>query len=160
MNKIFLKLDKEPDTIEELITELYNYPRTTGTGIYKLLSVETYTDDGKVDCGRGKYRSIDDIIAIVRTYFPKTPYLPVPEDIEIFQVLLNLVITKKDITYYPCLVACPNIYKPTFFLRNKPYVCDYPDDFTEKSNYNWREVWESLGFRNGDEVKNHIDRLK
>ena len=85
---IYLKefREKPPDSIEELITVFQTYKHSNG---YDYIgSRETYSNPEctKIECYGGRYRSIDALVELSRTYFPDIT------EKEIFTSLFNLVI--------------------------------------------------------------------
>jgi len=85
--KIYLKLDKKPKTVRELLKILFSsYFSTQQTH-----NVATYFDEQctKTQCTSNRLRSFDDIFDIVHTYFPTV------SDKTIFKYLLTLDVKSK-----------------------------------------------------------------
>lgn len=148
---IYLKLEKPPDTIKELIEELFNFAPGT-TSFY---SVDTFNDKECTDkqCGAGRYRSVDDLVDIFHTYFPDK------DKQELFTQLFNLVIERNEIKYTPYLADCFEINKPTicFFHNISMHSCGR---IMSNSDYNWKDIWESLEFIDRDQVLQHFTKIK
>ncbi len=106
--KLYLKFDKgekKPKTIQALLQKaLCGSDRI---GCYGSFALATYYDKNcnQIQCGPGKNRSFDDILALCKTYFPSaTPK----------KVFLNLLKIKKIYnceTYFPRFDYCGTIQK-------------------------------------------------
>ncbi len=147
---IYLKLQRKPKTISELFDRLFSY---WDRNQYK--SCQTYKDAEatKVECLGNKYRSVDDIVEIVQTYFPEST------EQEIFWELLHFRIQREDSTYVSCLIHCLNISRPTICLtRNSKYplVIDYfESSLMTKSKYkDWKTICAMVGIYSEEELSN------
>lgn len=131
---IYLKLKQEPKTIEELLTELFSHKSNSGD----IKSVETYKDKEYtiIDCDEDKYRSVDDLVEIVQTYFPDaTPK-------EIFRTLIELKIYYDDDTYRLCMLNCDKINRPTMSFSKRDTIWGFDDD-DDENEYFTNELFKS-----------------
>lgn len=150
MKKIYLKLEKQPETIAELLFKLFSYDYD---GYLK--SVETFSDEQcKIkECNENKFRSIDDVLIIVNTYFPQTSIK------EVMQNLLSIVIRYNNELFTICTLHCTDINKPTIYFSK----CYDLDDFAftyyedEDSMYlsefeDWAELFKIVNFNSKNEL--------
>lgn len=157
---IYLKLDKQPNTIKNLLKKLFSncryHSNINSCNSYddcELTNIATYYDPEctKKECGPARYRSIDAVLEIVRTYFSKAT------DKQIFKALFNLKIKNEFVLQ---MIDCSYIKRPTMY-----FTC-YPDhewcEFNKlsNSNYSWKMIWKSLGFKNIKDVQKHLYKLK
>lgn len=152
---IYLKLTKKPRTIKEVITNLLSYE------VYlSLKSCITYHDEefNKVECFENKYRSIDDIVTIVQTYFPKAT------EKQIISALFNTVIIKNNIEYYMKVFACNDIKKPTVCFKVKTRRSNFYNDdlnyftFGNSKFDSIKQVCAIAGFNSAQELDNHFNK--
>lgn len=148
---IYLKLDKPPETIKELLINLFTYNNYYS----ELKGTKTYSDKECkiIQCSQGRYRSVDDIVELVNTYFPNT------EDLNIFKEIFNLAIKHNEQVFVPYLVDCNDVQRPTMSLYGNVSLHSGGKNLL-KSKYNWRTIWESLGFTSEDDVKEHFLKLR
>lgn len=149
---IYLKLKEKPKTIKDLLIELFNY--NTGG---QLKSVETYSDKEctQIECDENKYRSIDSIIEICKTYFPRKSI----KDI-ITEILFTKIENKHGSIYYIYMINCDEIKMPTM-CYSKIYADYNPSLFDnniskeyEKSKFkSWLNVLNKIGYASYKEFK-------
>lgn len=156
---IYLKLKKKPKTISELLHELFSYhPEDSDT----FSSVKTYTDPEckTLECGQGRYRSLDAIVEIARTYFPEAT------EKEIFLALINLKYNAYDEYYDETteykiqFISCHDIYKPTVYFTDAPCYSVYDSNIKLKnSNYSWLDFMKILDFTTKEELAEYMESL-
>lgn len=144
---IYLKLKKQPTTIAELMTALFSF---STVGILK--SVATYIDKEctRLDCNEDKYRSVDDLVEIVQTYFPNST------EEEILKQLLELKIHRGRVCYRLNMINCYNIVKPTIcFIESRTInTSDSRGVNLHNSKYkNWATVYRKAGFKSRAQVE-------
>lgn len=159
---IYLKLERKPRTINSLLKKLFSVPEEDS-----ITAERTYTDPEctNLECGPGRYRSLDAIVEIVRTYFPRAT------DKKIFTELFKLEVKLKnedyptwsDYKYYKYkvqMINCSDIHRPTVYLYPKDDLCS-PSDYKPKvwySKYTWSDVAKILGFSNVNELLNSYEK--
>lgn len=141
---IYLKLEEKPKTIKDLLTKLYS-----NLCVESMKTIKTYSNPEctNTQCMPNRYRSLDDIVEIVNTYFPKAT------EKEIFLELFNLNFIIKDGKARLMPIDCDEIDKPTMFyscnLWGKP-----SQTFKEghsNSKYSWVDFFRIIGFQNTTE---------
>ena len=101
--------------LEELFHKEYGFPTT-------------YCDKKctKIQCYRGKNRSIDDVMCLIKTYYPSKTYKHIFEQ---FRIYLEKVNIDKDGEYSNALILCDDIEKWVFGYRwsysDKLFCGDY-----------------------------------
>lgn len=147
--KIYLKLDKQPDTIKELLLNLFAY------GIYcGMTAVCTYSDEECtiVQCNEGKLRSFDDIFDIVNTYFENTN-----EEVVMFE-LLTLDFNLPN-PLYIMLSHCAGIKRIRLHYGTGK-VCGGYDVFgikTYDSKWSWDYLLGKLNINNKEELEKFVN---
>ena len=104
--KIYLKNYKKKrglsvaSFLEELFHKEYSFPTT-------------YHDKEctKIQCSRGKNRSIDDVMCLIKTYYPSKTYKHIFEQ---FRIYLEKVNDVNDDEYLNALILCYDIGKWVF----------------------------------------------
>ena len=148
--KIYLKLKTPPKTIAELLTKLFSFH----SNFNEFFSVDTFYDENcKIkQCSAGRYRSIDDVILIVKTYFPNE------SETTIFNEIFNLIIIDENYNIFvPYLVDCHDIQKPTLCFYNGAIIHTKGEQLAN-SKYNWKDIWELIGFKDREDVLNHFKK--
>lgn len=86
--------------LEELFHKHYGFPTT-------------YSDKEctKIQCSRGKNRSIDDVMCLIKTYYPSKTYKHIFEQ---FRIYLEKVNIDEDGEYSNALILCNDIEKWVF----------------------------------------------
>ena len=86
--------------LEELFHKKYGFPTT-------------YHDKEctKIQCSRGKNRSIDDVMCLIKTYYPSKTYKHIFEQ---FRIYLEKVNDVNDDKYLNALILCNDIEKWVF----------------------------------------------
>jgi hypothetical protein len=104
-----------------------------------------------LQCTEGKYRSFDDLIDIVRTYYPDTSEK---------QLVHELVILKHEgSTHKPWFIHCLDIKKPTFAYYTTQFGPASPGNMSE-SKYNWPMLLDKIGVTSLDELNNYINKYQ
>lgn len=154
--KIYLKLDKKPENIIELLYALFSYGIDTSNTVTNVI---TYNDEEcqEIQCDCRKYRSFDDIFDIVNTYFPETPV----EEVFKSMLILNIKNTDKKSNLYPWLYRCSTIKRIVFCYNYNKSEQEFSSEKYE-SKYNWVDLMTMIGIKNQQELKNYINdnRLK
>ncbi len=142
---IYVNFEK-PETLKEFLEKFFSYERSG----HSRTSVETFEDEKctirQCDCNR--YRSIDDLLECVNTYYPEVT----------IQELLNNLITLDlkssygtKLYFYP--MYCDNIRKPVmlyFHMKQESL-----DSSSGVSKYNWISLLESMGIHDKNELYNY-----
>jgi hypothetical protein len=138
MNKIYLKLNKKPETLKELITELFSIPSWS-----MVYAVKTYSDEQCTveQCPEKKRRTITDLRIIANTYFEGTT------DKELITELLLLRPNALHINKcYFCGLICTKTKDITLCYDHVPYIGDknewsvpYENNYF-KVEYSWFEL--------------------
>ena len=156
---IYLKLDKKPRTIKELLTALFSFPQWGGQ---TLKSTRTYRNEtcSEVECMENKYRSVDNVIEIIQTYFPKTT------EKQAIKKLINLTVNYNGRNYFVKFYNCNDIWKPTVALRRLPTE-DLSNSNLEhhqtlkKSKYpSIQSVFNIVGLNNQEQIRAHYTQLQ
>jgi hypothetical protein len=97
---------KRPRSVKEFITLLYSYHN----GSY-LTSVETYSNKEctVIQCKKGKYRSIDEILEILQTYYPSLSIKKLIKSLYDTKIMRNE--DNKEYTFHS--IYCSQIVKTT-----------------------------------------------
>lgn len=109
---IYLKLNRKPRTVSELLRKLFSAQSVFYVGIK---SVATYYDSDckQEQCKIGLLRSVDDIVEIAQTYFPNIL------ERDIFRALFKLKLKKNDEIHRMRMINCSLLNKPTtFFVKS------------------------------------------
>ncbi len=85
--KIHVKFEK-PETPREFLKQFFSYPR----GSSQMTNVATYKDKNctVLQCEQDKWRSFDDVLRCVKTYFPEV------DEKELVTILLTLDIRNDE----------------------------------------------------------------
>jgi hypothetical protein len=152
--KIFLKLEKKPKILAEVILALFDC-----YCFNHLKGVETYFDEKclEIQCKAGKYRSFDDIYIIAKTYFPE-----VTEKDVIHELLIRNFKTS-GVNLNPWFTFCGSIHMPTLIYYHdlnsgdSTFIDNPPSNI---SKYTWKSVLELVGITNLKELKEYITNNK
>lgn len=142
--KIYLKLEKPPETIKELLSALYG-----NTGISA--SSTTYKDEKCtiVQCPSGRRRSYNDIEDLVDTYFPNTTRETLLHELITFNVIDN---SNRKLYFYPH--SCGTIQRLTVLYNASP-----PTSITYKmGNYDWEKLLNLLNINNAVELNAYREK--
>ena len=96
--------------VKDFITLLYSHSKNG-----YMTCIESFSDQEltKSQCNKGKYRSIDDILEIVNTYYPSITMK------RLAKILHNLeILNNENKTYYFHSLYCSNIEKTTTLFTN------------------------------------------
>lgn len=147
---IYLKLEQKPKTLEELFTQLFSYYNAS-----QLKSCETFEDEScnLSECDANKYRSIDDVLDIAQTYFPDL------SEQHVIRSLLTTILEYRGDLYYPYLIACSKISRPTICFNEGEYPrvnirYDFDSENLKQSRFkNWKEVCAIAGINSIKELQ-------
>ena len=127
---IYVKIKRER-YLKDFLTLLYSHPKES-----YLTCIESFEDKLCTiqQCQAGKYRSIDEILEIVNTYYSSITFK------KLAKVLHSLIIEKDNKKYYFYSLYCSKINKTTtlFTLLN----CDYTSTTKGTSKYSAKEFYE------------------
>lgn len=156
---IYLKIEKKPETIEELLLKLFSHVHYKNDNYTTTVPTYSNPECTVLQCERHKFRSFDDIVEIVNTYFPNTDNMTVLHNLLILQIT-----SASGIVLLPAMLMCRSIEKPTIYYSIR-FERDYNGGtFTDAkqrfSNYLWKELLAELGITNFEELKNYIDKNK
>lgn len=159
LDKIYLKTDKKPKTIKDILVALFIKDENGNRKEYPLLgySNPTYHDEKytQLQSGNRKLRSIDDLIIIVRTYLNIKR-----SDLFIIKKILTSPIRINDKKYFPYIYNCTEISKPTLMFYEKIIGNNLYNHHCTNSKYkNWQEIISMMGFKSHTEYKNHVLNL-
>lgn len=155
---IYLKGDK-PKDLFDLLSKLFSIEFQIGTYKY-LKAVETYNDENctTIQCDRNKYRSFDDVLEIVNTYFP---------EIKIEELIIFLLSKKIKDNYNLLLTSCGSMHRTRLlYMTSKPYPNNYGQSespFTVpkyNSKYSWGELLNMIGITNQQEFLDYINKTE
>lgn len=126
--------------LEELFHKQYGFPAT-------------YCDKEctKIQCSRGKNRSIDDVMCLIKTYYPNKTYKHIFEQ---FRIYLEKVNNVNDDECSNTLILCNDIEKWVFGYRwncpDKLFCGDYRNSSEETDEglgkYNYDIFMKKLGY--------------
>ena len=152
---IYIKLDKKPSTIKELITKLFSVKPVyqevikSVTSYEVIKSVTSYFDKECtiIQCNSNKLRSVDEVLEITKTYFPEM------EDKEILLELLTTTIIFNNELYYLYGSNCSTINKSVVgFYNNFQYINKHAFNnirvgsiYVFNCKYTWEKVCEVIG---------------
>lgn len=139
---IYLKLDKPPESIEELLRSLFN----KFDGEQWIRGVATYLEPEciNIQCYSNKLRSIDEVCELVKTYFPNAT------NKEILFCIVTMTFVKNNKVHYLHANNCCTIYKSVIgYYNNHDYI---------QSNY-ISNMKKTTGFTGNCEI-NWIDAYK
>lgn len=129
--RLKFKEGKEPKDLKEVFARLLGNDTSATCGAR-----------GGHHCHNGKYRSLDDYIAVSKTYFP---------DLTVKHIISELMYnfskdkykasTTRNEDYYVCARYCPNIRKDNFCISM--YGSEY-----QAQNYLENRTFSDSGFRN------------
>ncbi|HEX8586104.1 MAG TPA: hypothetical protein VF680_17060 [Allosphingosinicella sp.] len=151
--KIYLKLDKRPWNVKEVIEALYDKDRGYG----QLNAVTTYSDKECTikQCIRNR-RSPDDIYYLCKTYFPNVTMKKVMHEILCFD--------RKDKEGKPFnmqLYNCITMQR----LRVIPMRMDDMQNYVNIVNYTnyqspwtWKELLDMVGIKSNEDLKNYREK--
>lgn len=136
MDKLYVKFNR-PRTAREFIKIFFNGGRAKAT--YK-------NPGGNIThCESGRRRSIDDMIILLKTYYPSL------STSKIFEYLISTEIKGSGIfisNFYKLeLRYCPTIKRPVFYCKNVkiPRIKYFNNIRGENSKYTWRMLIDNLG---------------
>lgn len=136
---------KKPRTLREFLTKFFDYHKSDNSA---RLCVKTYTDSECkfVQCAENKYRSFDNILECVNTYFPKVTAK------ELIHELLTLNLkTKTGAQLYLRMANCSTINKIRCW-----YGINTSSDVLLVSRlgsqYSWKELLEMLGIKTQEQI--------
>lgn len=128
---IYVKF-KRQRSVKEFLTLFYSNLNNSNL----LTSVETYSDADCtiLQCGKNKYRSIDDVLELVQTYYSSFTIK------NLAKLLHNMIIIKDDKEYKFYSLYCGNINKTTtLFTKGE---CKHESKGKGTSLYSANEFYE------------------
>lgn len=151
--KIYVKFEI-PNTVKEFIEKLF-----TCTKGSSYCCLETYKDEKCTDiqCAAGKYRSFDDILVTVQTYFPECT----PKELLHVLLLHKISINRPNgntRTYTPMLAACSTMRRIRIYYDLYPPVYYLSDVEKYNSIYSWQELLSMLGLTTKQEIIDYIKK--
>lgn len=150
--KIYTKFGKQP-TIMKFLELFFDYPLWEE----RLLSCETYFDKEctEIQCERGKYRSIEELLMCVRTYYTNVSFETLMRN------LCNLKITKNGISYYFRPFACEDIKKTTVCMKSarQSHYFDLSNE-KQESFYSCMDCFKMGGLYDQKDYDNNMKKLK
>lgn len=150
--KIYTKFGKQP-TIMKFLELFFDYPLWGE----RLLSCETYFDREctLIQCEQGKYRSIEELLMCVRTYYTNVSFETLMRN------LCNLKITKEGKNYYFRPYDCYDIKKTTvcMMMARQPHYFDLSNQ-KQNSFYSCMDCFKMGGIHNQEDYNNNIEKLK
>lgn len=154
---IYLKFKTPPKTIKAVLRKLFSHKVGQFQPYFK--STITYSDPEctQIECKADKYRSVDDIVDIVHTYFPDAT------EKEIFNTLIRYRVRYKGRNHRIRLVNCNDIKRPTvFFYDNEPIVAKpFEARHLVNSRYkNWKTVCKIAGIKSKKELDKIFENAK
>lgn len=153
---IYLKQAQEtpPKSINDLIRMLY--PVTSRV----TMATTTYKDPGcnYLQCDKS-YRSFDDILELVKTYFPEVTEKDVIKKLLSIRIIYNDIDGEKLL--YPNIGTCGTMNRIRFIYvklatvntSNDAYMRSMPD-----SKYSWKQLLEPLGITNSDTLIEYCNK--
>lgn len=152
---IYIKLNKQPNSIKELLKELFSYIEGQ-----QLKSTMTYKDSNCkiIECYENKYRSIDAVVEVCQTYFSNL------KDEEIIKKILFTVIERSGKQFNPYLIQCNEIQMPTLCFisvntKRPPLINTEINRIYPYSKYkSWENILNIIGF-NQISYKNEYIRI-
>jgi len=144
MNKIYLKLDKKPKTVRELLKILYCFNLNENQFVdYWAIgpkSMPTFSDKEctKIQCGRNKNRSFKDVYIICKTYFHNV------SEKKVFLEMLTLKLDEKETikknltSIYHCCTLQDMRFMPTYnnftLSINDQFLSLYKNNVRSRTN--------------------------
>lgn len=138
---IYLKLDKPPESIEGLLRSLFN---SFGDGNW-IKGVATYKEPEciNIQCSYNKLRSIDEVIELVKTYFPDAAIK------EILFYIIIMIFVRNNKVHYLYVSNCCTIYKSVIgYYNNYDYIqskyisnMKNTTGFTANCEINWVDAY-------------------
>lgn len=122
---------KRQKYLKDFLTLLYSSPMARYLTCIESFKDELYTIQ---QCQAGKYRSIDEILEIINTYYPSITMK------RLAKVLHSMVITKGNNKYYFYSLYCSKVEKTTtlFTVMN----CEHTNTMKGTSKYSAKEFYE------------------
>lgn len=141
-----------PETIPEFLAKFFSCTHMND----RRTNVETFSDEActTLQCSAGRFRSFDDVLILVNTYYPETS----PKDL--MHILLSLDLkTKAGRQLYLHMGDCSTIQRiRMLFYHERPTNVFMSSKL--QSKYSWQELLAMLGITNNGELiaytKKHI----
>lgn len=142
--KLYLKIDKAPESIKELLSMLYSVDMNNKYIHYKGSAI-TYSNKGltTIQCVEKKARSIQDIIRLCQTYFP---------DVEIKEIFTNLLKFKNG-GFHLAPIYCGTIRKANINWSSYTPVMWSFSKYRGIGDYSWKDVLDTLGINTSEKIK-------
>lgn len=142
MRYIYLKLEKQPESINELLKELFKNKNGS-----MVTNVNTYSNKKctTLQCKKGKFRSFDNVLTLVNRYFPNTT----PEQLIKEMLCVKITDSNENICYLRC-GYCSTMRKIRLWYSSKTQYADgfYNLRYTNwkgLSKYSWKDLYEMIG---------------
>lgn len=149
MSKIYIKVDKRPKNVKQLLEIFYDSNSIPRYGnVYKGLNTYFDKECTKVQCITGKYRSFDDLFYLCQTYFP----IVTPRKV-LFE-LLNIKFSSPG-TKIQCH-NCSGMRR----IRIIPYNCNIQsysniiENYKYDSKWSWKELLSMININNQEDLLN------
>lgn len=153
MDKIYVKF-KKPRTVKKFLALLfsyYNYDR--------FKSIATYKDLGckEIQCDVNKYRSIDDLYNIVKTYYPSITKNKLLHHLLCLRIKYNYGCYRY---FYPVFCSDINKYTCMFYIKinkfNNIKNIYYKYNNKSLSSISWLELYNKLGINSQKDLNKYL----
>ena len=151
---IYIKTEKEINTISDLLKELYSDAKSPDNFIW---TVTTYSDpECKYEqCDNRRRRSFDDVHELILTYFPDAELKDIVHEI----VTLDLYWNDKKCYLYPA--HCGDISKITIYYYTVQHSwMDLDEIYKYDSKYSWEELLNLIRIKDYSNYKEYIEKHK
>lgn len=149
--KIYLKLDKRPKNVADVLQLLF----VRNDSIMDISdSKKTYKDkDCKIEqCKEGKYRSMDDIYYLCKTYFPNVTVKKVMHELLMFKSGDKY----KAIQFYTCgTMKKLRVIPMSYTTYDESIRCSKYD-----SQWSWKELFSLVGINSQNDLINYTNKHK
>jgi len=146
--KIYLKLNKKPKTIQELLLELFAYGNND-----KRTNVNTYNnkDCTSLQCNENKFRSFDEVYDIICTYFPRTTLK------EAIHELISLDFGLENPLYIK-MINCSTINRIVLYYTTESFNSNIFGIAKYNSIYSWDDLLLYLNIKSKEELKSYVKK--
>jgi len=154
MSKIYIKIDKRPKNIKQLLEIFYRANKGTSYSHYAL---PTYFDKEctKEQCRAGAYRSFDDVYLLCKTYFS------IVSPKRVIHEMLNLKIMRDNQRFKIRMQYCGGMMKIRFVIVIDNYHQTYNDIINRtygNSKWSWRELLSMLDINSQEDLENYREQ--
>lgn len=149
-NPIYIKLSRKPKTVRHLLKKFFSY-KSYG----RVLNVQSYSNDkySRCQCVEGKFRSFDDVLRLVNTYFPNT------SKEQVIETLLTLDIKDREKQKcnlhmdYCCTMQKVRMWFTSYTANGFNTASRMPKG---RSEFGWKELLASVGVNSEETLANLI----